>query len=329
MTPLLDGPDGMNEASSPARLTADHLLQLPPDPQLALIFPGQGSQRVGMAREAADSSETAAAIFAQADQALGFPLSRLCFEGPEDALTETANTQPAILTASTAILAAALEAGTIDRRPAFVAGHSLGEYSALVAVRSLDFAAAVRLVRERGRLMEETGRSSPGTLAAVVGLDEATVEEICRESGAEVANYNAPTQTVIGGAPEAVERACALAKERGGRGLPVRVSGAFHTSLMQPAADAYGAFLGETEIVAPAIPVVGNVSAEPLTSADEVRADLGQQIRKPVRWYQSIDAMATAGVRRVIEVGPGEVLTNQLKRSHPALEYYPWVKTLR
>jgi [acyl-carrier-protein] S-malonyltransferase len=310
----------MNEATSPSRLTADHLLQLSVDPELALVFPGQGSQKVGMGRAAAESSETAADVFAEADEALGFDLSRLCFEGPEERLKETANTQPAILAASVAVLAAALDAGTIERRPALVAGHSLGEYSALVAAGALEFGAAMRLVRERGRLMDEAGQASPGTLAAVVGLDEATVEEICRQSGAEVANYNAATQTVVGGTPQAVERACALAKERGGRGLPVKVSGAFHTSLMEPAAEAFSRLLADAEVVEPVIPVVGNVSGQTLTSAADVRADLEQQIRRPVRWHQSIDAMEAAGARRAIEVGPGKVLTAQLKRSHPGLD---------
>jgi len=310
----------MNEATSPSRLTADRLLQLSVDPQLALVFPGQGSQKMGMGRAAAESSATAAGVFAEANEALGFDLSRLCFEGPEERLRETANTQPAILAASVAILAAALEAGTIEHRPALVAGHSLGEYSALVAAGSLEFGAAMRLVRERGRLMDEAGQASPGRLAAVVGLDEATVEEICRESGAEVANYNAATQTVVGGPPEAVERACALAKERGGRGLPVKVSGAFHTSLMEPAAEAFSRLLADAEVDAPLIPVVGNVSGQTLTAAADVRADLEQQIRRPVRWHQSVDAMEAAGARRAIEVGPGKILTAQLKRSHPGLD---------
>ena len=144
--------------------------------------------------------------------------------------------------------------------------------------------------------------------------------EICRESGAEAANYNAPTQTVIGGRRDAVERACALAKERGGRGLPVNVSGAFHTSLMEPAAREFARVLEAVEIAAPAIPVIGNVSAQPLTTAEDVRGDLAQQIRSPVRWYQSMDAAQASGVRRVLELGPGKILTAQLKRSHPDLE---------
>jgi [acyl-carrier-protein] S-malonyltransferase len=313
----------MNEATSPSPLTADRLLQLPIDPELALVFPGQGSQKVGMGRAAAESSQTAAGVFAEADEALGFNLSQLCFEGPEDRLKETANTQPAILAASVAILAAALDGGTIKRRPALVAGHSLGEYAALVAAGALEFGAAMRLVRERGRLMDEAGQASPGTMAAIVGLDEAAVEEICHKSGAEVANYNAATQTVVGGAPQAVERACALAKERGGRGLPVKVSGAFHTSLMEPAAATFARLLAEAEVAEPVIPVVGNVSGQTLASAADVRADLEEQIRRPVRWHQSIDAMVAAGVRRAIEVGPGKVLTAQLKRSHPGLDARP------
>ena len=313
----------MNEATSPSRLTASHLLQLPVDPELALLFPGQGSQKVGMGRGAAESSKTAAGVFAEADEALGFDLSRLCFEGPEDRLRETANTQPAILAASVAVLAAGLDAGTIKRRPTLVAGHSLGEYSALVAAGALEFSTAMRLVRERGRLMDEAGQASPGTMAAIVGLDEATVEEICRECGAEVANYNAATQTVVGGPPQAVERACALAKERGGRGLPVKVSGAFHTSLMEPAAEAFTRLLADAEVAEPVIQVVGNVSGQTLASGADVRTDLEQQIRRPVRWHQSIDAMAAAGVRRAIEVGPGKVLTAQLKRSHPGLDAQP------
>ena len=244
----------------------------------------------------------------------------LCANGPDDELTSTANAQPAILATSLAILAAALESGALASRPAFVAGHSLGEYSALVAAGALSIEDAVRLVRERGRLMAEAGRQAEGTLAAVVGLDEATVAEICRESGAEVANYNAPTQTVIGGTPAAVERACALAKERGGRGLPVNVSGAFHTSLMEPAAREFARVLEAVAIGEPAIPVIGNVSAQPLTTVEDVRADLREQIRSPVRWYQSMDTAQAKGVRRVIELGPGRILSSQLKRSHPDLE---------
>jgi [acyl-carrier-protein] S-malonyltransferase len=273
-----------------------------------------------MGAEVRASSEAAREVYALADEAAGFALSELCANGPDDELTSTANAQPAILATSLAILAAALETGALASRPAYAAGHSLGQYTALVAAGSLSIEDAVRLVRERGRLMAEAGRQAEGTLAAVVGLDEATVAEICRESGAEVANYNAPTQTVIGGTPAAVERACALAKERGGRGLPVNVSGAFHTSLMEPAAREFARVLETVAIGEPSIPVIGNVSAQPLATADDVRADLREQIRSPVRWYQSMDTAQANGVRRVIELGPGRILTSQLKRSHPDLE---------
>jgi [acyl-carrier-protein] S-malonyltransferase len=303
--------------SSPAGDIFLRLLELPVDPELALVFPGQGSQKVGMGTEVLGSSETARAIFTLADEALGFSLSGLCAAGPDDELTNTMNAQPAILVTSLAILAAALESEAVASRPAYVAGHSLGQYSALVAAGSLALEDAVRLVRERGRIM---GQQTEGTLAALVGLDEATVAEICRDSGAECANYNAPTQTVVGGTREAMERACALARERGGRGLPVNVSGAFHTSLMEPAARQFAEALGSTEITAPQIPVIGNVNAQPLATADDVRADLREQIRSPVQWYQSMDMARAKGVRRVVELGPGRVLTAQLKRSHPDFE---------
>ena len=310
----------MDTASSPASDISRRLLRLPLDSALALVFPGQGSQKAGMGTGVSSSSEAAREVFGVTDEALGFALSDLCANGPDDELTSTANAQPAILATSLAILAAALESGALASRPAFVAGHSLGEYSALVAADALSVEDAVRLVQERGRLMAEAGRQADGTLAAVVGLDGAMVAEICRESGAEVANYNAPTQTVIGGTPAAVERACALAKERGGRGLPVNVSGAFHTSLMEPAAREFARVLETMEIGEPAIPVIGNVSAQLLATADDVRADLREQICSPVRWYQSMDAAQANGVRRVTELGPGRILTSQLKRSHPDLE---------
>lgn len=270
-----------------------------------------------MGIEVRGSSEPARGIFAAADEALGFSLTELCADGPDDELTNTMNAQPAILVTSLAILGAALDRGAIASQPAFVAGHSLGEYSALVAAGSLGVEDAVRLVRERGKIM---GGQSEGTLAAIVGLDEATVAEICRESGAECANYNAPTQTVVGGAREAVERACVLAKERGGRGLPVNVSGAFHTSLMEPAARQFAQILDATDIAAPEISAVGNVSAQPLVTIEDVRADLSEQIRSPVRWYQSMDTAQALGVRRVVELGPGKILSAQLRRSHPGFE---------
>lgn len=310
----------MDQPSFSARDISKRLLQLPLDNSLALVFPGQGSQKAGMGAAIHDASAIAREVYVIADEAAGFALSELCFNGPDEQLTRTVNAQPAILATSLAILAVALDTGALARRPGFAAGHSLGEYSALVATGVLDFDDAVRVVRQRGRLMEEAGQRSHGTLAAVVGLDEKTVADVCRKSGAEVANYNGPTQTVIGGTQEAVRKACDLAKEAGGRGIAVNVSGAFHTSLMAPAAREFSAVIDATNISDPIVPVVGNLTAHALRTNDQVRADLREQIRAPVRWYQSMNLLQRHGVQRVIEIGPGKVLTAQLKRSNPGLE---------
>lgn len=306
--------------TGPSALVAGRLHQAPTDPRLALCFPGQGSQKPGMGRDTAETSAAARTVFEAADDVLGMPLSRLCFEGPEEELIRTANAQPAILVTSLALLAAAVENNTIDRRPRLCAGHSLGEYTALVAAGSLAFEDALRLVRERGRLMEEAGREQPGTMAAVVGLNDGDVEEICAETGAELCNYNSLGQVVIGGAPEAVERACRLAKERGGRGLALRVSGAFHTSLMEAAASRFAQALERTAIADPAVPVVGNVSGKPLLTAEDVMRELREQIRRPVLWQQSIERMIGEGVTTFVEVGPGRVLTTMLKRAAPQVK---------
>jgi len=207
--------------------------------------------------------------------------------------------------------------GALPERPAFLAGHSLGEYTALVAAGSLSVSDALLLVRERGRLMALAGTTNPGTMAAILGLDEGAAVKICEESGAEPANYNLPRQTVIGGAPSAVERAMELAKERGGKALPVKVSGAFHTSLMAPAAGQFARIVDEVEFRAPQIPVISNVTGRPLTDGEDVRRDLRDQIMKPVRWQQTIEFLTSAGVTHFVEVGPGRILTNMLKRGAP------------
>lgn len=305
------------QSDIPGSIKALH--QLPTDPQLALIFPGQGAQKVGMGFEASQSSHGARTVFQTADEVLGMRLSRLCLEGPEDELTRTVNAQPAILTASLAILAAALEFGVIQRRPVYLAGHSLGEYTALVAAGSLRFADALRLVRERGRLMAEAGTENPGTMAAIVGLSEEAVSELCRLSGAVQCNSNARTQTVIGGKPEAVEAACRLAKELGGRGLPMKVAGAFHTSLMAGAARNFETVLASVVAHEPVIPVIGNVTARPIATARELISELGRQMETPVRWYQSTLYMIDAGVRHFVEAGPGQALITMLKRDSPQL----------
>lgn len=266
-----------------------------------------------MGKDVVAQSPAGRAVFDTANELLGFDLGRLCFEGPEDELTLTSIAQPAILTTSLAILAAAAESKALERRPAFAAGHSLGQYTALITAGAISFGDGLRTVRERGRLMAEAGASQPGTMAAIVGLDEAAVEEICGESGVQVANYNLTSQVVVGGTPERVELARELAKERGGKGLPVKVSGAFHTSLMQPAADRLRDVLRNVEVREPVIPVVSNVTASPI-GRDEIVDDLSVQVIRPVRWYQSITYMASEGVRTFAEIGHGQVLGTMMKR---------------
>ena len=309
----------MTQARADISASLKPLHNLPIDAELALIFPGQGAQKAGMGSEAAQASTIAKSVFEAADEALGVALSRLCFEGPAEELTRTVNAQPAIVTTSLAILASALESGVLNKRPAFVAGHSLGEYTALVAAGSLPFADALRLVRERGRLMEDAGSENPGTMAAIVGLSEDIVGEICRLSGAELCNFNARAQIVIGGRADDVEAACRLAKERGGRGLPMNVAGAFHTSLVESAARTFEAVLEAVPVQSPAIPLIGNVTGMPLASPGEVVSELGRQMAMPVRWNQSVAYMIEAGVRRFVEPGPGQTLITMLKRDHPEL----------
>jgi [acyl-carrier-protein] S-malonyltransferase len=295
------------------------LHDLPLDPGLAFLLPGQGAQKVGMGLEAYESSPAARAVFESADDVLDAAISRLCFQGPEEELTRTVNAQPAILVTSLAILAAALDSGAIDRRPAFLAGHSLGEYTALVIAGSLEFDDCLRLVRERGRLMEMAGTQNPGTMAAIVGLNAEEVRELCAVSGACECNFNARTQIVVGGAPEAVERACALAREGGGRGLPMKVAGAFHTPLMDTAAASFKIALNEIAPADLAIPVIGNASAQPLQTGAEVIAELGRQMATPVLWYQSVLSLLESDITKFLELGPGRTLTAMLKRDFPEL----------
>jgi [acyl-carrier-protein] S-malonyltransferase len=296
------------------------LLDLPLNPRLALLFPGQGSQRVGMGKDVVDAFANAKISFEIGSRSLACDLTSICFKGPEERLTETANAQPAILTTSAAYLAAALAGGAIRERPALLAGHSLGQYTALVAAGSLNLAGAVTLVRERGRLMGEAGRVNPGTMAAALGLDEDAVEQICAETGAEPANYNGPTQIVIGGTPKAIEAASVLVKERGGKVLPVKVAGAFHTSLMASAGEEFAVRLRETAFSDARIPVVSNVTALTITRASEIRHDLAEQVARPVQWNRTIEFMLAAGVDTFIEIGPGRLLSGMLKRIAPGAQ---------
>jgi [acyl-carrier-protein] S-malonyltransferase len=271
-----------------------------------------------MGRDVFDASPAARAVFETADSVLGYALSSLCFEGPEEKLRETEYTQPAIFATSLACLAAAVESGGVAARPAFVAGHSLGEYSALVAAGALSLQDGLELLNTRARLMAETGRSNPGTLAAVLGLDADAVRAICDEAGADICNLNLPTQIVIGGTRSAVEHAIELAKARGAqRALELNVSGAFHSRLMRPAAEGLASAVAAASVAAPQVPVVANASALPLTDAAGVRDELCRQVASAVLWHDSVTLMNRAGVSTFIEFGPGRVLTGMVKRLIP------------
>jgi [acyl-carrier-protein] S-malonyltransferase len=288
------------------------------DPAQAWLFPGQGAQEVGMGRDLYEASPAARTIFDTADAVLGYPLTTICFEGPEEQLRRTEYTQPAIFTTSLACLAAAIELGRVNRRPAFTAGHSLGEYTALVAAGALSFEGGLSLLSRRAQLMAEAGRATSGTLAAIIGLDESVVAAICHEADVDVCNLNLPAQTVIGGAIANVERAMDLAKERGAsRAQALNVSGAFHSRLMRPALDGLRTAIAESDVSAPAVPVVANASASALTTAEQVRDELEVQVATAVHWHESVTLMAAGGVDTFVEFGPGRVLTGLVKRIVP------------
>ena len=291
--------------------------------QLAFVFPGQGSQYVGMGKDLVAQFAAAKEAFIEADDALGFALSELCFNGPESDLKLTENTQPAILTASIAALRV-LETES-PLRPAFVAGHSLGEYSALVAVGALEFRDAVKIVRERGRLMQEAVPAGKGAMAVVLGMEMDQVEKVCADAAqGEVvspANFNGAGQVVIAGAKPAVARAMGLAKERGAkRVLELPVSAPFHCDLMQPAADGLKDVLGAIPINPFTVGVVNNVEANVNLDPGRVKSLLVQQAVRPVRWEESVKKLGELGCTRVIEVGPGKVLKGLIKRIVPAME---------
>ncbi len=282
----------------------------------AWVFPGQGSQTVGMARDLYDSVPSARAVFDEADKALGFALTDLIFNGPDDDLRQTINAQPALVTASFACLEAA-RALAGDRLPAasFLAGHSLGEYTALAVAGVFDFPTAVKLARERGRLMHEAGQKTPGAMAAVLGLDEAKLAQVCEAAGVVMANVNSPGQIVISGEVTAITRASGLANEAGAkRVVPLQVSGAFHSPLMKPAVDGMKQYLEATAFKDPSVPVVANCTGLPLTDGAAVKKELLDQLTSPVQWQKSVEYMAAQGVDTVIEIGPGKVLTGLVGR---------------
>jgi len=280
----------------------------------AYVFPGQGSQWAGMGLDLYTNQLEAKAVFEEADSVLGFPLSRLCFEGPEDVLRQTVNAQPAIMTVSVAYLRTSPQLK--DRpEPSFVAGHSLGEYTALVAAGTLTFADALRLARERGRLMQEAGDQTSGGMLAVIGLDEATVQSVCQATGMEIANINCPGQIAISGPSQVLEQATQLAKEKGAqRVVPLPVSGAFHSRLMKPAAEGMAQAVSNLQFQDAVIPIVANTTAEPMTSGNALKAELLNQLCHSVLWQKSVERMIKEGTLEFVEIGPGQVLTGLIKR---------------
>ena len=292
--------------------------------KVAYVFPGQGSQSTGMGLDLYNSYPSAKEVFAEADVSLGFPLSGLCFEGPEEELKKTHNVQPAILVVSIACLKALEEAAIANfPSPTFVAGHSLGEYTALVAAGALGLADAVLLVRERGRLMYEAGLKNPGSMLAVIGLDEETVKDISFHSGTEISNINCPGQIVVSGAAKALAEADKLARARGARILiPLRVSGAFHSALIEPVLAEFSRIVSNVKFQPPVIPVISNVTARPLTDVNSIKQELVKQLRNCIQWQRSVEYMIDSGVTTFYEIGPGRVLTGLIRRINSELQIF-------
>lgn len=293
-------------------------------PKVAYVFPGQGSQSTGMGLDLYNAYTSAREVFDEADASLGFSLSRLCFEGPEEELTKTHNVQPAILVASIAGLKALETAAIADLPlPAFLAGHSLGEYTALVAAGALGLADAVLLVRERGRLMYEAGLKNHGSMLAVIGLDEETVKDVCLQTGTEISNVNCPGQIVISGAVQALAEANRLGKTKGARAMiPLKVSGAFHSALMEPVIAEFGKIIANVRFRSPDIPVISNVTAQPLTDVDSIKKELVKQLRNCIQWQRSVEYMIRSGVATFYEIGPGRVLSGLIRRINSKLRIF-------
>lgn len=293
--------------------------------KVAFVFPGQGSQTVGMGKDFYESDQTVQSIFQEADSTLGFSLTDLILNGPQEELTLTANTQPALLTVSFALYQAVVKAGIT---PDYTAGHSLGEYSALTASGAMTFKEAVHTVRKRGEYMEEAVPNGIGTMSAVLGMDQAQLEEltadITREGNTvQLANINCPGQIVISGTTEGVQLAAVKAKENGAkRAIPLNVSGPFHSILMEPAAAKLAETLSSIEVKQAITPVISNVTAQPVTQPEEIKEKLIEQLISPVRWEESIRTLLDLGVDTFIEIGPGKVLSGLIKKIDRSVSIY-------
>ena len=291
--------------------------------ETAYIFPGQGAQILGMGNDLFQDSPPARKIFSEADDFLGYDLSKIMFNGPQDELTQTVHAQPAIFTMSIACYESLRQQKKPSKTPEpamFVAGHSLGEYTALVASNSLDFKDALHLVKERGRLMQDASNLIPTGMAAILGLEELVIVEICQATGTFVSNVNTAEQIVISGAKIPLAHAMDMALLRGAkRAIPLKVSGAFHSNYMQPAQDEMQILIDEAPIRDPEIPVIGNCTGEPLYTASDVRKELSNQLCTCVQWKKSIESMVTLGVNNFIEMGPGSTLSGLVKRINPSV----------
>jgi len=292
--------------------------------KIVYVFPGQESLVLGMGLDLYVHSAAVRDVFDEVDRTLGFALSRLCFEGPEEDLKQTVNIQPAILTASVACLRAAQEAsqGTLPN-PTFVAGHGIGEYTALVVANVLTLSDAVRLVRERGRLMNEAGQRMPGGILSVNGLDFEVVRDVCASTGTEVAEIDAPDQTAISGTQENLAKARRLLQLKGARRvLPMKVSGPFHSSLMESAVGRLRNAIAGFSFKQPIVPVIANVTAQPLSDIEAIKEELISQIVHTIRWQQSIETMIARGISTFFEMGPGEEMTKLIKRISPGVQTF-------
>jgi [acyl-carrier-protein] S-malonyltransferase len=297
---------------------------MPEEIKVAYVFPGQGSQSVGMGLDLYVHYASAKEVYDQVDEILGFPLSRLCFEGPEEDLIQTINVQVAILATSIACLKAAEEVTKYALpHPTFVLGHSLGEFTALVVAGVLNLPDAVRLVRERGRLMHEAGKRKRGGMLAIMGLDLAAVENVCLSVGTTVSNVNCPGQIVVSGSQENLEKARRLAQLKGARRvIPLKVSGAFHSPLMEPALEGLKNAVSTITLNKPIMPIIGNVTNQPITSVETIKEEIISQIVHCVKWQQSVETTIAKGVTTFFEIGPGDVLTGLIKRTSPGAQTF-------